>query len=106
VTTTKLVESSRIEFEHEFKHAFGGMPIEISRGLVREHACGFGHQRASQCCTLALASGQFAWGVAHTGAQPTRSSTPLARRLASSVPMRLISNGIATFSSAVNSGSR
>ena len=67
-----------IQLEHQLEYRFRRVPVEIAGRLVREHAGGPGHRR----------------------------SMPTASPYAALVSMRRTRSGIATFSSAENSGNK
>ncbi len=96
-----------IELEHQLEHLARGPPVEIAGRLVGEHAPRRGHQRAGKCDALPLAAGKLARQVAEGDdrARRARASPRAAARALAGVSRRIMS-GIATFSSAVNSGSR
>ena len=96
-----------IQFEHQRVDLRRVVLVEIAGRLVAEHAGRPRHQRARHRATLALAAGQFAGLVLQAMAQADAfEQLAAARRCASAIASPRISNGIATFSSAVNSGSR
>ena len=95
-----------IQLEHQLEHLPRVRAIEIAGRLVGEHDRRLRHQRARDGRALPLAAGELSRAMLEPRASPTRSSSCRARARASSTGMRRISNGIATFSSAVNSGSR
>ena len=108
VTMTRLVPEVAVESEHQVEHRLGGVPVEVAGRLVGQHAGRPRHQRARQRRALALAARQFARACARAGApSPTALEHRRRRALAPRAGvMRRMSSGIATFSSAVNSGSR
>ena len=96
-----------IEIEHQVEHVRGGTPVEVAGRLVGEHAARLRHQRARERHPLALAARELAGQVA----QPVREADvwPASRarcRVASGEREPPPTSGIATFSTAVNSGSR
>ena len=103
---TRLVPDGAVQLEHEVEHLAGGAAVEIAGRLVGEHAARLGDERARERDALALAAGELARQMRDALARPTRSSIACAAARAASGARRLIASGIATFSSAVNSGSR
>ena len=81
--------------------------VEVTGGFVREHARGPRDQRARDRAALALAAGKLAGLVPRALAQTHAPEQFLAARcVASPIGVPRINSGIATFSIAVNSGSR
>ena len=107
VTTMRLVREFAIQLEHQREHRLRIAAIEISGGFVGQHDARIGHQRARHGGALTLAARQLvrtmdqALAEAHALEDRARAAVP--PRAAAS---RRTSNGIATFSSAENSGSR
>ena len=95
-----------IQREHQFEDGLTGLAVEIAGGLVCQHHRGLRHKRARDGYPLTFTTGQLAGLCDSRSARPTRSSTCCARARTSLRDSRRSSNGIATFSSAVNSGSR
>ena len=97
----------RRQAQHRFEHLVRGVRVEVAGGLVGQHAGRLGHQRAREGAALALAAGELARLVLEPRAQADllqHRAAPAASAAARS--MRRMKSGIATFSSAVNSGSR
>ena len=107
VTTMRLVAELAIQLEHEREHRLGVAAIEISGGLVGQHDARIGHERARHRGALAFAARQLvrpmdqALAESHALEDRARACSPPPASAS-----RRTSNGIATFSSAENSGSR
>jgi hypothetical protein len=95
-----------VQLQHQFVDALRGVPIEVAGRLVRQHAVRARHQRPRDGRALALAAGEFAGLVPQPVPQPDPLQHLGARWRASDDGRLPISSGMATFSSAVNSGSR
>ena len=92
--------------QHQLEDAVGGVAVEVAGGLVRQHARGARDERARDGHALALAAGQLARPMLRARAEADGLQHRLRLACASAVFMRRISSGIATLSSAENSGSR
>ena len=107
VTTHEARAALAIQLEHQLEHLLGVAAVEIARGLIREHELRLRDERARNGGTLALAAGELMRAVAQALARaPRASGFARARSFASPTCMRRTSSGMATFSSAENSGSR
>ena len=96
-----------IQLQHQREHLLGVAAIEIAGGLVGEHELRLRDQRARHGGALALAARELMRPVVSRAPSPTRSRISRARAFASALRRsRRTSSGIATFSSAENSGSR
>ena len=96
-----------VQLEHQREHRFGIAAIEISGGLVGQHDARLGDERARHRGALALAARQLVRTMDQALAQAhALRESPRALLPASCRGTRRTSNGIATFSSAENSGSR
>ena len=96
-----------VQLKHQLEHRLGVAAIEISRGLIGQHDARIGDQRARHRGALTFAARQLVRTMDQTLAQThalencTRACSP--PRVCG---MRRTSSGIATFSSAENSGNR
>ena len=107
VTTTAVMPEIAVHLAEELVDALAGRRVEVAGGLVGQQHVGLEHQRARQRHALRLAARELAGLVVHARAQP-HPLQQLARALASrpGAPSAARAPGMATFSSAVNSGSR
>ena len=96
-----------VELQHQREHRFGVAAVEVSRGFVGEHDARAGHQRARHRGALPLAAGQLVRPMDQALAEPhaLENRARALFGLAASASRRT-SSGMATFSSAENSGSR
>jgi len=95
-----------VEFLHQFKQGVRAAAVEVAGGFIGQHAGRFGHQRTRHGGALTFAAGELGGVMLQALRQPHLFSIAAARGSASERFMPRISSGIATFSSAVNSGSR
>jgi hypothetical protein len=52
-----------MQARNQSENRFGGLAVEISRGLIGQQKLGAGDERAGQSYTLLLAAGKFAGAV-------------------------------------------
>ena len=96
-----------VHLAQELVDALAGGRVEVAGGLVGQQQRGLEHQRARQRHPLRLAARELARAVVHARAQPhPLQQLARASHRGRARPCRWISAGMATFSSAVNSGSR
>ena len=95
-----------VQLQHQLEYLRGIGAIQVAGGFVGQHQPRLGNQRARHCRPLPLATGQLVRPMGQALAQAHPLSTARARSRASRAAILRTSSGIATFSSAENSGSR
>jgi hypothetical protein len=93
--------------EHQVEHPVRRLAVQVAGGLVGQHAGRLGDQRTRDGHALAFAARQLRRRVAHARGQAHARQHGLCRGpRASAGGWRRMRSGIATLSSALNSGSR
>jgi hypothetical protein len=90
---------------NQVEDAAGGGLVQVAGGFVGQQQPGIVDQRAGQRHALLLAAGKFAGPMVAAISRPT-SLSQFAATASASVCCAAASSGMATFSSAVNSGSK
>jgi hypothetical protein len=97
---------ARVQPFDQVKDAAGGDFVQVAGGLVGQQQAGIVHQRASQRHALLLAAGELAGAMIGAIFQANLLEPVCRHGAAPLVSVPRASSGMATFSSAVNSGSR
>jgi hypothetical protein len=107
VTTTKAVPWSRASVQHQVEHAVGSAAVQVAGGLIGQHAGRPRHQARAMATRWRSPPDSSAGRWCMRSCRPTAASMRCAvRSAACSRGWRRIHSGMATLSSALNSGSR
>ena len=90
----------------QFKYRLRSPIVEVSGRLIRQQKLRLDNQGPGQCHALLFATGKFSGAMVGRCPNPTRCSQFEAAVSAPAGALPRSRSGIATFSSAVNSGSR